>query len=336
MFSDIVLIHRTHQAKSALPASPLAASASPTGAISDALPLAQKIEAVLGSENAKTWFQWKTCLREVVIGEQVLFASVHHILSPVDQVYFGEDAYRFLLETICGLHSPLMGETEVYGQFKNAVTNFALPVTPWGSHLKRFFRAMFEDAKRIRQAHLEDLGSQSYGSVLRRELKGVNRIHIIGAGQFVQEILPWIAKDGNQIHIHARDPEKAKTQLAGQLKPEYQIHDLKKSNDFTAAEVVIVAAPVDGATLESWLKDLPELKILADLRADSATDRPQVANPHSNFRHLVLADVFQSVSQNQAVLAERKKIALAAVQQAVYERSLHVEYRPFGWEDVCA
>ena len=48
--------------------------------------------------------------------------------------------------------------------------------------MQKFAQALLEDAKRIRHRHLADLGSQSYGSILRKDLKGISHIHMIGAG----------------------------------------------------------------------------------------------------------------------------------------------------------
>lgn len=323
MFSDVLVIHRSGGQASAT--------------------LALALQELAGAEVAQNWFFWQTCLRQIAVlvthGDEPNVEELRAGLRPTDEVMRGDEGYRFLLEIICGLHSPLVGETEVYGQFKNAVAAFqaSAPLTPASSHMKRYFKALFEDAKRIRQTHLVDLGSQSYGSVVRREVRGlgVKNIHFIGAGQLVQEILPWIAKDGNQVHIHARDAVKARMQLGPQLKRENEVHALTAETRFTEAEVLIIAAPVTAAQLESWLESAGSLNLIIDLRADSATDQPQVPAA-TNLRHLVLGDVFACISQNQSLIAERKTAALAAVRDAVHERSSHVEYRPFGWEDVCA
>ena len=104
------------------------------------------------------WFSFETCLRHIVIADSEVSQEIElHSLSHDDRVLRGEEAYRFLLQVICGLHSPLVGETEVYGQFKNAAATFASTSSPWASSLSRVFKWLFEDAKRIRQAHLEDL-----------------------------------------------------------------------------------------------------------------------------------------------------------------------------------
>ena len=310
MYSDVILIHRPGgQGRSTL---------------ADDLK-----RALAKAENAEhELFSWQTCLRQISLIDEAYLDAVRPVLLRGDEIYHSDVGYRFLLEVICGLHSPLVGETEVYGQFKNAVAAAALPLTPWGTRLKRFFKALFEDAKQIRQEFLEDLGSQSYGSVLRRDLKGVRRIHVIGAGQLVQEILPWISGDESEVHVHARDVGKAKQGL-GATGQSARFHALGES--LAGAEAVIVAAPVTSAFASGLVDGVDGLRLVIDLRADSATDK--VA---TSARLIDLAEVFSRLAANQALLEERKAGALKAIQQAAQARGGVIENRPFGWEDVCA
>lgn len=313
MFSELILIHRNGGQ----------ASQAPVGGATSLLgPDADALRA----------FYFKTCLRQLAIVDAETAASIE--IQPTDDVHRGGEAYRFLLEVICGLRSPLVGETEVSGQFKLAVAAYPIPATPWGQQLKRFFQNLFEDAKRVRQNHLVDLGSQSYGSVLRREFKRlpqVKTIHILGAGHLVQEVLPWIAKDGIKIHVHCRNPEKARSAFAGRT--DYEIHSLKETVAFGPDDAFVVAAPVTAEWLQTWMSShanhAPE--IIADLRADSAEDRIAL-----NCRVLDLSQVFSHISETQSHLDACKAAALKAIEAAVQERHRYVEYRPFGWEDVCA
>lgn len=306
MFSDIVLIHR--------PGS--------TGF---------KFDPAV----AHQWMLFNTCLRKIAIGDIHHLSSVYSELTPDDELYRGDEAFRFLLQVICGLHSPLIGETEVYGQFKNAVTTFEVPKTPWGVQVNRLFQCLFEDAKKVRNAHLEDLGSQSYGSVLRREMKGLKRVHVLGAGHLVQEILPWLCKDETEIHVHCRDTQKVSVQLAAFS--QIRVHDLNERSGLADAEALVVAAPVTASWTAEWLGSNGSLKVIADLRDDSATDKLQAtASVLKAASILNLTELLARVTDNQVQLEVRKEAALNAINQAVRERARHVEYRPFGWEDLCA
>lgn len=268
-------------------------------------------------------FSFMTCLRHIVIGDADTLSQIE---AGDGQFLRGDEAYRFLLEVICGLHSPLIGETEVAGQFKNAVANFSYPATPWGSALAKTFKVLFEDAKKIRDAHLKDLGSQSYGSVLRREIRGHKNVHILGAGHLVQEILPWIVKDGIDLTIHVRDVAKASRELSEKIGRGLRIVEL---GQVIAEDVLVIAAPVSAKAVSAWAPR--GASFVADLRADSSQDLLMGFE-----RVLELGSFLSRLTENQAVLEERKQSALQAIAKAALDRGRSVEYRPFGWEDVCA
>lgn len=283
-------------------------------------------------------FSFMTCLRHIVIVDQSTAHAVAQLAiddSRQAVMMRGEEAYRFLLEVICGLHSPLVGETEVYGQFKTAVAKYQTPLTPWGSFISKTFKSLFEDAKKIRDTHLKDLGSQSYGSVLRREVRGLKRLHILGAGQLVRELLPWVLKDSLRVTIHCRDVEKARRDLNSKLDANQmgriEIADLYDRSGPLDADALVVAAPLAGTEIIEWLSSRTSLQFIADLRAESSVDRIDIET-----RVLELGEFMSRVSFNQSKLLERKDLALQAIATAALERARHVENRPFGWEDVCA
>lgn len=317
MFSELILIHRSGSQI------PLVTSELAGSAISAARPLYS-----LHS------FFFKTCLRQIAIVDADGAQTLDSQLSESDEVLRGAEAYQFLLEVICGLRSPLVGETEVSGQFKLAVSAFPVPANPWGQQMKRLFQNLFEDAKRIRQKHLVDLGSQSYGSVLRREFKRlpkIKTIHVLGAGHLVQEILPWIAKDGIEVHVHCRNPEKARSEIGAQTG--VTIHSLVETVAFKTGDAFVVAAPVSAQWMKAWMGAVADQspEVIADLRADSHEDRVDLG-----CRVIDLSQVFNHISETQAHLEARKASALKAIVASVHERNCYVEYRPFGWEDVCA
>ncbi|MGH9904348.1 MAG: hypothetical protein ACRD8U_02050, partial [Pyrinomonadaceae bacterium] len=74
------------------------------------------VQSPIGAVNefaARNGLQWETCLRRIVFVPPDQVAAISVIRGTSSDIYHGEDAYRFLLEAICGLHSPLVGETEV-------------------------------------------------------------------------------------------------------------------------------------------------------------------------------------------------------------------------------
>lgn len=62
-----------------------------------------------------------TCLRKIFFCEEVDLHQYLDALKPEDQILRGEKAISLLLEILCGLHSPIVGETQVFGQFKQFI-----------------------------------------------------------------------------------------------------------------------------------------------------------------------------------------------------------------------
>jgi glutamyl-tRNA reductase len=91
--------------------------------------------------------EWQTCLRRILFlnardNHDILEAiETEGLLPPIVEVFRGEQAYGFLLEVICGLNSPIVGETAVMGQFKEFLQNAKLPNTSWGNFLRRLAHA---------------------------------------------------------------------------------------------------------------------------------------------------------------------------------------------------
>src|SRR6476469_5778019 len=69
-------------------------------------------------------FILSTCQRTIVLAMNHDPLRHPEKLPPHDLV-MGEAAYLFLLETICGLKSKLIGENEIVGQFKEAYKLYA-------------------------------------------------------------------------------------------------------------------------------------------------------------------------------------------------------------------
>jgi glutamyl-tRNA reductase len=312
MFSDVALIHRN-----------------------GSTPFHWSADAAM-----RSIFLWQTCLRKMAFAEPDRVADLP--LEPGDEVLDGLSAYQLCLEVACGLRSPLVGETEVLGQFKNAFQSFRPPETPFGTQLRRFAKSVFEDAKKVRQAHLDSLGSQSYGSVVRRELKGMRRVDVVGAGQLVGEMLPWLAKDGVELRVHARDPLKARaalTSISSQVQYSALDMSLGEAADLSGARALVIAAPIPAAQIGAWLKagGASNVERLIDLRADSATDRLLGSEGGARAARLItLPEAMALVDSNQERIQARKRAALAHVSEMVEARARHVDNRPFGWEDVCA
>jgi glutamyl-tRNA reductase len=274
---------------------------------------------------------WGTCIR------QIAFTSIDtdDLQTESDEVFIGFEAYKFCLEIISGLHSPVFGETEVLGQFKSFFENFAFPSNPWGFELKKFVAALLIDSKRVRARHLKNIGSQTYGSAVRRRLKYFKSVTILGAGQMTESLLPWL--DDKKVVVVCREMH----QKVRELKLNFGWAEFIKWNDELPAafdsEVVICAAPLTQDELKHWFLKVKKekgigSKLLIDMR-DISKQEIKV----SGFDTIInLETFFKDIQSTQSNLKEHFVLAKEMVTKLTHDRVNAMQLRPFGWEDICA
>src|SRR6267378_4233654 len=201
--------------------------------------------------------EWQTCLRRILFLNRfensglIEAAERDSLVSASVEVYRGRDAFGFLLEVICGLNSPLLGETAVMGQFKEFCSHARFPNTPWGWFLRQLTANVLVDAKRVRRDHLQGIGSQSYGSLVRQHVKGMPTVAVLGAGKLAREILPWLIGK-TKVRVFYRNWQHAKDLLE-----DYPEIELVQYADVSAswehAEVgLVIAAPLPAGHVERW------------------------------------------------------------------------------------
>jgi glutamyl-tRNA reductase len=280
---------------------------------------------------------WRTCLRRILFLNKTenapLIAAAESeevLVSPVE-IYRGEESYRFLLEVICGLNSPLVGETAVLGQFREFAAHAKLPNTWWGNFLRHLISNLLADAKRVRHEHLQGLGSQSYGSLVRQHLKGVPSVALLGGGQLAREILPWLIGK-TRVRLFYRNLPHAQELLADY--PEIQLDQFSPADagwDQNATALVI-AAPLKAAEVERWVgKQSPRFSLCLDLRGDAETD--PVSLP---FPVIKLSELFDALRNERQRLAGRVEAAREEIKLLAQRQAQQAQFRPFGWEDLCA
>jgi glutamyl-tRNA reductase len=301
-------------------------------------------------------FLFRTCLRDILVVSQT--SLVQSVKSMVDinpwksesapVALIGLKAYEFLSEVICGLHSPIVGETEVFGQFKKTAEEY---LAHHERGLSKLLQALTEDAKLIRDRDLRDLGSQSYGSFVRRELKGYKNIHIIGAGTLSHDIVTWLSKANSSLTVHSRNSEKSRKAKTWPGSVSFSdLNKISNSDELITVELtgdlkvgrnsnidaLLICAPLGSAQIAEWLKAFSvsrDMKII-DLRGEAGSD--DLASQLRNISVMSLPEVFAEISKNQGRVQTQKAKAEAMLQTLALKRSNSVEIRPFGWEDVCA
>lgn len=269
----------------------------------------------------KGYWHMATCLRSIVISEQsrVPKGFENH------EIYEGEGAFEFLLQVICGLHSPMIGETEVLGQFKEFVK---VNRQAMGSGLQKIMDQLLKEAKGIRTEYLQNLGCTSYGSLLRKHMKGQKTsMFFIGAGSLAEDILPWFAKSGAPINLFTRRPEKK--QNLKELGSEINLQSFEGIRSDHMKGVLVIAAPVSSEWLQEKIQ-LEQFDYVYDLRGESENDPLP-------FKNVVpLKTLFADIEANK----EQAKQVKQQVQEAIKSSTLNFRQverpRPFGWDDLWA
>ncbi len=151
------------------------------------------------AEGIEGVFCLETCQRLLWISSSEHFKSCP-IETPGSIYYQGHDAYRFLLRLATGLESEVLGETDVFGQVKEAWRKAESAEKSKVSELNFWIQKLFEDTKEIRNRYLQNLGGSSYGTLIRRLIKDQKGsldgpILIVGAGQIAQSIGPLLLED---------------------------------------------------------------------------------------------------------------------------------------------
>ncbi len=258
---------------------------------------------------------WRTCLRQIQFLPPGAVSG-----APVSsgEYYRGIEVHRYLVEICAGLHSPLLGETEVFGQFRDFRAAQA-----WPDQWLPLLDAVEEDVKKIRRHHLLNLGSQSYGSLTRKHLSA-KPVVVLGGGRLAEEILPWLTGPVTQL---VRSPEKITA------KPGVQVVSLADVAKLPKDAQWIVAAPLANAELTKiWQTKSPSLVL--DFRGEESFSDLTVSD--LAVRYLPLSQLFAELETVRSTLEVKREQAKAAVRDLSKRRESEVQHRPYGWEDAFA
>lgn len=272
---------------------------------------------------------WQTCRRRIMFFDEFEFQNF--VPEKNDQIFLGLEAEEFLIHVLCGLKSPLVGETEVFGQFKNwwqswEDCDLKLKMVPR-------VQQIFSVVKKVREEALYGLGSQSYGSLLRKKINEneflsakKNTIDFIGAGQLTEEILPWVTKFA-QCRLWVRSPEKHAQNLAFKQSAFMNTSDISSLSD-----LIVIAAPLSHSEVLHFLSERGSLhdKVIFDFRHDS------VGFSHSDlfakYFHLnefvTEVEFFKTQIQGQIIKANN------IINRWKLDEINRAQVRPFGWDDL--
>ena len=259
---------------------------------------------------------WRTCMRQVALVDDM------SAIPPDASVWHNEAAYAHLLEVVCGLHSPIVGETEVLHQFKVFADGLSTAQPRWRELCAR----LLADARTIRSSHLIGLGSRSYGSAVRRHVRAHSRVAVIGTGMLAQEIVRFLVRDDRLIDLWGRRPHCA---LTGAGLTYRQLTSLPRVIEDAAA--IVVAAPVTAAAIADLASRYMRAALLIDLRAEGEHDPAPPIAPT-----ITLAGLFAEFDTVARENELRAAAAKAAIARCANEFAGRARLNPSGWHDLCA
>jgi glutamyl-tRNA reductase len=261
---------------------------------------------------------FRTCRREIAFVDRAAVA-------PADaERLTGEAAYTHLLQVICGLDSPMLGETEVMHQFRVFVD--ALPPEHHG--LQSLGRRLLADARTVRAQHLGGLGSRSYGSAVRRHVRECDRVAVIGTGMLCRDVLPFVADDRRLVDVFGRKPAFDSALASVSYHP---LDRLPAARSLDGRAALVVAAPVKASVIAQVGANYESLACVIDLRGEAdAEPAPPIAPI------VTLADIFSEMQRAAQAADRRVAAARAEIARCARAYATRAVLNPSGWHDLCA
>jgi hypothetical protein len=183
------------------------------------------------------------------------------------QAFRGYEAYLFLLRFASGLESEVQGETDIFGQIKEAWRNEKIQNREIARELDPWMQRLFEDTKDIRSRYLQNVGGSSYGTLARKIIKNCSKkdsdgpVLIVGAGKIARSIAPLLLD--HDLWLWNRNAENL-FQLFSELsnKSRAQVQQFNVASDeqrlWKEAKHVVVCIPLDSkqdAQRIAWFRE---------------------------------------------------------------------------------
>lgn len=263
------------------------------------------------------WPIFRTCRREIAFADRTAIAP-----ADADRLT-GEAAYSHLLQVICGLRSPILGETEVMHQFRVFVDG----LRPEHHAIEVVGRQLLVDARTIRAQHLNGLGSRSYGSAVRRHVRGCDRVALIGTGMLCREVLPFVITDRTLVDVYGRRPAFDTTHASVC----YRQLDRLGAESIDGLTALVVAAPVPAGVIGQVGRLYASLACVIDLRGEAGAEpAPPIAPIVS------LIDVFNEMQRAAQAADQRITAARVEIGHCARAFAMRAVLNPSGWHDLCA
>lgn len=304
-----------------------------------------KAEASVRPTNGEV-FVLKTCQRTLVLGFGQL--PFYHLDNQNDirEMFTGDHAYIFLLETICGLKSEVLAEYEVVGQFKEAYQEYAqLPFKK--NHILTIIEKLFQDSKKIRTEHLTEIGQLSYAGIARKLIysrMNEGDVLVVGSGTLSVDLIKLLKKK-HRVFVTARNAEKLEALVmehSVEVLPWLDYTSYKKFDSIVNTIGTSEMTLFDHSFFEEWLEgqiktsdssltNVSDSKLFIDLGS------PSVINTHfkESAGVLRLEDIFQQSAKMNIEKMEKIRCAKESIVRLCENRKKSFSMsHPFGWEEL--
>ncbi len=262
---------------------------------------------------------WTTCMRHLVFTH-----CDHHVTQDVLSLQCvsgfkyvsSEGVFRYLLEIVCGLQSAVIGETEIQGQFRKFLEKEVNDINRPLAMYRPMFNELIAKAKVIREKHLRELGSQSYPSIVRKICQNDKELSFLGAGQMVEEILPWIKN--KSVRVYNRSLKRFA----------FENVDTHLLDVDLAGEVLLIAAPMKNEEILR-LADR-KFRTVIDFRGEEKFK--VLPNGWNNYFHL--EQLAAQLEKDRGKVQEKVSSAMVDITAFASEFSNKMIIRPQGWDDL--
>ncbi len=284
----------------------------------------------------KDFIKFETCMRKIYFFDSTRLSEsalsfYHKQIKKVPQInlFESEQAYSFILEVIAGLKSSIKGETEIFGQFKIFYDHFKTQDLVAMGGLLKTFEQLILDCKHLREKHIKNWGSQSYGSVSRKLLDKNTPVILLGSGHLAQEIAPWLEQNPNKV-IVTRESSKTRfnKEFATFKNISYQeLPALLKAQEGPVN--IILAAPIANSCIQDKLA-MASIKTFIDWRGDHRW----LESNYKEYYHL--SDIKNQFIESEESLNQKVHLVRQEIQTLVEKLKKKVQLNPWGWDDICA
>lgn len=261
----------------------------------------------LPSEFTDGSFVLMTCQRTLVVRMDEGVVCSADVLT-----YRGKQAYSFLLEVLCGLHSKVVAETEIIRQFKKAYLDYSMTDQRCGQLMKVIER-LFQDAKDIRHRFLRTVSGRSYASLCRKIVskeKEVKKALIIGSGELAKDLIKFFQATF-PLSLSARNQV-----TAAELAKEFcvELVEWKNYSRWQEFSCVFNTVGVDDSLFdhdffEVWKGKHQSEKVFVDLGSPSPV-RTSFSSKEGVYRLEDILQLADESAENNDVLIQKAKTAI--------------------------